>query len=180
MALAGMTAVDARIAVIIMGGVAGSGKSTVGAALARELGWVYAEADEFHPQANIDKMSAGHPLTDADRAPWLAKIAAYADDIVARGSHAVVSCSALKRAYRQVLVGSHGDAVRIVILNGEESAIAARLQSRHDHFMPPELLASQMATLEVPKDPADALVVPIGGGIAEVVERVAVALHAPA
>ena len=170
------TAIDPRLNVVVMAGVAGSGKSTVGAALARRLGWVYAEADEFHPASNIEKMSAGIPLTDEDRAPWLAKIAAYIAEICARGEHAVVSCSALKRAYRKTLVGDLATHVRVVLLNGDEGQIAARLQSRHGHFMPPSLLKSQLATLELPSDASDALVVPVGGPPDAVVQRVIKAL----
>jgi carbohydrate kinase (thermoresistant glucokinase family) len=168
--------IDPRLNVIVMGGVAGSGKSTVGAALARRFGWVYAEADEFHPASNIEKMSAGIPLTDEDRAPWLEKIAAYISDICARNEHAVVSCSALKRAYRKTLIGAHSAQAQVVLLNGGESQIAARLQSRHGHFMPATLLKSQIATLELPSDPADAIVVPVGGTIGDVVDRVVAAL----
>lgn len=169
--------IDPRLNVIVMGGVAGSGKSTVGAALARRLGWVYAEADEFHPAANVEKMSAGIPLTDEDRAPWLAKISAYIAEVCARGDHAVVSCSALKRAYRKTLVGDLCAQVRVVLLNGDESQIAARLQSRHGHFMPPSLLKSQIATLELPENPSDALVVPVGGPPDAVVRRVIQAIQ---
>lgn len=168
--------IDPRLNVVVMGGVAGSGKSTVGAALARQLGWVYAEADEFHPASNVEKMSAGTPLTDEDRAPWLAKIAAYIAEICARGDHAVVSCSALKKAYRKTLVGDLAAQVRVVLLNGEESQIAARLQSRHGHFMPPSLLKSQLATLELPSDATDAIVVQVGGPPDAVVQRVVQAL----
>ena len=173
-------AIDPQLHVVVMGGVAGSGKSTIGAALARRFGWVYAEADEFHPAANIEKMSAGIPLTDEDRAPWLAKIAAYIADVCARGEHAIVSCSALKRAYRQTLVGDLSAHVRVVLLNGDEGQIAARLQSRHGHFMPPSLLKSQLATLELPSDESDAIVVPVGGTVGESVDRVATALARPA
>ena len=170
-------AIDPGLNVVVMGGVAGSGKSTVGAALARQLGWVYAEADEFHPASNVEKMSAGIPLTDADRAPWLAKIAAYIAEVCARSDHAVVSCSALKRAYRKTLVGDLAAHVRVVLLHGEEGQIAARLQSRHGHFMPPSLLKSQLATLELPLDTTDAIVVLVGGPPDAVVQRVIDALH---
>ena len=170
-------AVSLEVAVVVVGGVSGSGKSTIGAALARRLGWPYAEADEFHPTENIAKMSRGEPLTDEDRAPWLAAIAQFIDRVCARGDHAVVSCSALKRAYREVLVGTHAREMRIVLLNGDEAAIAGRLASRHGHFMPASLLRSQIATLELPQNEPHTLVVPIGGTVDEVVERVVAALR---
>jgi gluconokinase len=135
-------------AVVIMG-VSGSGKSAVGEALARRLGWRFEDGDRFHPASNIAKMSAGHPLTDEDRWPWLKAIADEIDRLCGKGQRAVVACSALKRAYRNVLV--HGrDDVRIVFLDGTETLIASRLAARRGHFMPPGLLASQFKTLEPP------------------------------
>lgn len=148
--------------VIILMGVSGSGKSTIGAALSQQLGWPYADADEFHPPANVAKMSAGQPLNDDDRKPWLAAIAAHIDDFRAKGGHAIVSCSALKRVYRDVLVGSRAD-VRLVLLDGNKDLIAARMNARKDHFMPPSLLASQFATLERPTADERALIVPVNG-----------------
>ena len=172
-----MNAIDPHIAVLVMGGVSGSGKSTVGVALAQRLGWLYAEADDFHSPENIAKMSRGEPLTDADRAPWLADIAGYIAGICERGEHAVVSCSALKRAYRVTLVGAHREHVRIVLLVGDEAAISGRLAGRHGHFMPASLLKSQIATLELPDaDEPHTLVVPIGGAVGEIVERAMAAL----
>jgi len=128
--------------VIVVMGVAGSCKTTVGRALAAALGVEYAEADEFHPQANIDKMSAGTPLTDADRAPWLAAIA----DWIREREHGVVTSSALKRRYRDVL-RSGGD-VWFAHLGGDRETLAARMRARTDHFMPVSLLDSQLADLE--------------------------------
>lgn len=149
-------------AVIILMGVSGSGKSTIGAALSQQLGWPYADADVFHPPANVAKMSAGQPLDDDDRKPWLGAIAAHIDAARAKGGHAIVSCSALKRAYRDVLVGARRD-VRLVLLDGNEDLIAARMNARKDHFMPTSLLASQFATLERPSADERALVVPVDG-----------------
>lgn len=163
---------DARIAVIVLTGVSGSGKSTIGSALSETLGWPYSEADDFHPQANIDKMSKGIPLTDEDRAPWLAKLAAFIADICTRGQHAIVSCSALKRTYRMTLAGSWKDQVRFVLLDGTEDEIAARLAKRTGHFMPPSLLHSQFATLERPAPDEDSLVVPIGGSKDAIVAQI--------
>lgn len=169
-------AIDERLSVIVLAGVAGSGKSTVGAALAAYLGWPYQEADAFHPRANIDKQSRGIPLTDEDRAPWLAAIAASISDICRDGTHAVVSCSALKRAYRRTLVGEHGNRVRVVLLDGTEVEIGARLAARKAHFMPASLLNSQFTTLERPTADEDAIVVPIGGTIDGIVKRIVSAL----
>jgi gluconokinase len=135
--------------VIVLMGVSGSGKSTVGAELSRALGWPFRDADSFHPPANIDKMSRGIPLTDADRGPWLDAIAQWIDDRLAGGAPAIVSCSALKRAYRQRIVGARPH-VALVYLKGDIGVIAARLAKRTGHFMPPELLASQFEALEEP------------------------------
>lgn len=167
-----------RVSVVVLAGVAGSGKSTVGNALSAALGWPYGEADAFHPQSNIDKMTRGEPLTDADRAPWLETIAAFIDGVCARGDHAIVSCSALKRAYRATLVGQHADRVRIVLLEGGHGLIAARLSGREGHFMPPSLLQSQFAALEDPAPDEHAIVVPVGGSKDEVVANVLAALRA--
>ena len=135
-------------ALVVMG-VSGSGKSTIGEALAERLGWTFEDGDRFHPAANVAKMSAGHPLTDEDRWPWLQAIADEIDRICKAGERAVIACSALKRAYRDILV--HGrDDVRIVFLDGTQDLIAARLAARKGHFMPPGLLASQFRTLEPP------------------------------
>lgn len=136
--------------VIVLMGVSGCGKSTVGAELARRVGWPFRDADSFHPPANIEKMSRGVPLTDADRWPWLDAIAAWIDDRLGRGAPGIVSCSALKRAYRRRIVGDRAR-VRLVYLRGEMELIAARLASRKGHFMPAALLASQFEALEEPQ-----------------------------
>ncbi len=155
--------IGATMSVVLVAGVAGSGKTTVGEALAHRLGWAYSEADAFHPPENVAKMSAGMPLTDADRAPWLAKIATFIEEVCADDGHAVVTCSALKRAYRETLVGSRKDRVKIVLLDGTEDEIAARLSHREGHFMPAELLHSQFQTLERPQPEEHAVLVPISG-----------------
>jgi gluconokinase len=134
--------------VIVVMGVSGSGKTTVGQDLAKRLGVGYAEADEFHPPENIAKMSAGHPLTDEDRWPWLHAIAAWIGEHEESGG--VVTCSALKRTYRDVLRG--GGPVFFIHLDGAREVIAARLAARKGHFMPLALLDSQFATLQ-PLDP---------------------------
>jgi carbohydrate kinase (thermoresistant glucokinase family) len=135
-------------AIVVMG-VSGSGKTTVAALLADLLGWKFAEGDDFHPAANVEKMHAGTPLTDEDRWPWLRAIRALIDECRAQGEHVVVACSALKRAYREILIGDAAD-VRLVFLEGDHDLIARRQAARHGHFMPASLMASQFATLEPP------------------------------
>lgn len=142
--------------IVVVMGVCGCGKSTVGAALAQSLQWPFLDADDFHPAANVAKMSAGTPLTDEDRWPWLDRVAAELKKILERGGHAVLACSALKQAYRDRLARA-GD-VRFVHLTGDYDTIASRLQSRQHRYMPATLLASQFATLE---PPAEALEVDI-------------------
>jgi carbohydrate kinase (thermoresistant glucokinase family) len=142
--------------ILVLMGVSGSGKTTVGRALAEALGWPFHDADDFHPPANVAKMAAGQPLTDADRWPWLDRIAAELARVLAAGGHAIVACSALKQAYRDRLQAP-GD-VCIVYLKGDQTTIAARLAARQHQFMPPTLLPSQFAALE---DPVDALEVDV-------------------
>jgi carbohydrate kinase (thermoresistant glucokinase family) len=147
---------SAPINAFVVMGVSGSGKSTIAAMLAGRLGWPFRDADDFHPAANVAKMASGQPLTDEDRAPWLAAISAWIDGQRASGGHAVVACSALKRAYRDVLIGERPD-VGLVFLDGTRETIHARMAARADHFMPPALLASQIATLEPPAPEEGAL-----------------------
>jgi len=157
--------------IVIVAGVSGSGKTTVGARLADRLGWRFADADDFHPAANVAKMRAGVPLTDEDRWPWLQAIADEIDRTCGRGQRAVVACSALKRAYRDILV--HGrDDVRIVFLDGTEALIAGRLAARRDHFMPPGLLASQFKTLETPTADEHAITVSIDAPVDAIVDDI--------
>lgn len=138
-----------KINAFVVMGVSGSGKTTIAAMLAGRLGWPYRDADDFHPAANIAKMSSGQPLDDNDRAPWLAAIAAWIDERRSHGEHGIVACSALKRVYRDVLIGSRAD-VGLVFLDGTRDVIHARMAARRDHFMPKGLLDSQIATLEPP------------------------------
>lgn len=132
---------------LVVMGVAGSGKSTIAAALSRQLGWASAEADEFHPESNINKMSQGVPLQDADRWPWLLQIQTWITEQARAGRSTVLTCSALKRSYRQLLSEAEGR-VLFIHLNGEADLIIERMQGREGHFMPPALLPSQLATLE--------------------------------
>lgn len=136
-------------AVVVMG-VSGSGKTTVGRLLAERLGWHYQEGDALHPASNIAKMQRATPLTDEDRWPWLRAIAAVIEGWRVRGEHGVVTCSALKRAYRDLLIGGRTD-VALVYLRGTQEEIARRMAARQDHYMPLALLESQFATLEEPQ-----------------------------
>lgn len=146
--------------VLVLMGVSGAGKSSVAALLAGRLGWPFAEGDDMHPQANIDKMAAGHPLDDADRWPWLAQVAAWIDARVAEGAGGIVTCSALKRRYRDVL---GGPGVLFVYLTSSKDQIAERLLARHGHFMPAALLDSQFAALEPPGPEEGALTIEVSG-----------------
>jgi gluconokinase len=157
--------------VVVVMGVSGSGKSTIAAMLAHRLNWIFEEGDWFHPPSNIEKMHRGEPLTDEDRWPWLEGIAAWIDATRRAGNHGTVACSALKRAYRDILVGGRPD-VRIVYLKGERDLIARRLAARNGHFMPPALLDSQFATLEEPQPDEHPIVVSIGAHPREVVEQI--------
>jgi len=166
-----MTADKDVPSVIVVMGVSGSGKSTIAAMLAHRLHWIYEDGDWFHPQANVEKMHHGEPLTDADRWPWLRRIAAWIDNVHQFGDHGVVACSALKRAYRDILVGPRRD-VRIVYLKGDRDLIARRVAARADHFMPASLLDSQFATLEEPAPDERAIVVSIVPHPREIVDAI--------
>ncbi|HEU4381615.1 MAG TPA: gluconokinase [Hyphomicrobiaceae bacterium] len=154
-----MTA-NARPMVLVLMGVSGCGKSTTGTRLSKLLGWPFRDADSFHPQSNIDKMSKGLPLTDEDRQPWLAAIAAWIDERLSSNQSGIVSCSALKRSYRRVIVSDRPD-VRLVYLKGDMALIGDRISRRKNHFMPPALLKSQFDALEEPQADEHALSVPI-------------------
>jgi gluconokinase len=157
-------------ALIVMG-VSGSGKSTIADQLAERIGWRCEDGDKFHPASNIAKMSAGHPLTDEDRWPWLQAIADEIDRLCKAGERAVIACSALKRAYRDILV--HGrDDVRIVYLDGTQQLIADRLAKRKGHFMPADLLESQFKTLEPPAREENPLTVSIDGSVDAIVDDI--------
>jgi gluconokinase len=163
-----MTDASAHLPVIVVMGVSGSGKSTVGGLLAQWLGVPYAEADDFHPPANIAKMSAGHPLDDTDRAPWLDAIA---DWIAERGDRGgVVGCSALRRRYRDRLRAATPD-LFFLHLDGPPALIASRLAARRQHFMPSGLLESQFDALEPLRSDEAGAVVPIDGGPQQIAER---------
>jgi gluconokinase len=154
--------------IVVLMGVSGSGKTTIGERLAQRLGWPYLDADDFHPPANVEKMRSGTPLTDADRWPWLDSMNAALRKHVARGEDLILGCSALKQAYRERLAAGLPD-VRWVHLKGSFELIRARLAARRHRYMPASLLQSQFATLE---EPADALAVDVGAAPDDVVEAV--------
>lgn len=161
---------EAPCALVVMG-VSGSGKSTIAEKLAERLAWSYEDGDRFHPANNVAKMSAGQPLTDEDRWPWLQAISDEIDRVCREGEHAVIACSALKRAYRDVLVHGRND-VRIVYLSGSRQLIAERLARRKGHFMPPGLLASQFKTLEPPDRSENHVTVSIDASVNAIVDDI--------
>jgi gluconokinase len=163
-------------ALIVMG-VSGSGKTTVASKLAERLRWTFEDGDRFHPKSNVEKMSAGQPLTDEDRWPWLNAIADEIERVCRAGEHAVIACSALKRTYRNVLLRGRDD-VRIVFLNGTQQLIAQRLSLRKGHFMPPGLLDSQFRTLEPPGLDENAIDVSIDATVEAIVGNIASNLQA--
>jgi carbohydrate kinase (thermoresistant glucokinase family) len=157
-------------------GVSGSGKTTVGRAVARRLGWRFLEGDTLHPPENVAKMSAGHPLDDEDRAPWLAAIAAHIDEWRREDRCGVVACSALKRDYRKVVAAEHRD-LQLVYLRGSRPIIAERLAARRGHFMPAGLLDSQFATLEPPRGDENAIEVDVDVPVDAIVARIVTGLR---
>jgi gluconokinase len=157
-------------ALIVMG-VSGSGKSTIAEKLAERLHWSYEDGDTFHPASNVAKMHAGHPLTDEDRWPWLQAIADEIDRVCQARGNAVIACSALKRAYRDILVHGRND-VRIVYLNGTQELIAGRLAQRKGHFMPSGLLASQFATIEPPGAEENPVTVSIDASVHTIIDDI--------
>lgn len=165
--------------VIVMMGVSGVGKTTIGRRLAEVLGYGYAEGDSYHPAANVAKMRSGTPLEDADRWPWLRAMAAEIDRWRAEGKGMVLACSALKRSYRDVLIGDRPD-VRLVELTGEEALIRSRIEARRHEYMPASLLVSQLATLEPPTEDERAIVIDVRATPEACVEAIRDALGAAA
>ena len=163
--------------ILVVMGVSGSGKTTIGTQLALQLHWEFEDGDWFHPARNIDKMHAGIPLTDEDRAPWLIAIADFIDRARNTGTHVVISCSALKRRYRNVIIGKRPD-VRLVYLKGDMELIARRVATRQEHFMPPSLLLSQFDALEEPGPDENPIVVSIEPRPREIVAHIIEALTA--
>lgn len=157
--------------ILVVMGVSGAGKSTVAHELAARLGWPFEEGDSLHPESNIAKMHAGLALTDADREPWLEAVAAWIDGQRAKGLTGIITCSALKRSHRDIIVG-HRPEARLVYLRGSRALIAQRLAGRHGHFMPADLLLSQIDTLEEPGPEEDPLIVDIGPPARQVAEEI--------
>jgi carbohydrate kinase (thermoresistant glucokinase family) len=161
--------------IVVVAGVAGSGKTTIGSLLARELGWGFEDGDDLHPAANIAKMKAGHPLTDEDRRPWLATVATWIDQCAAAGRSGVIACSALKRSYRDQLIDGRPELRMIFLEVIGRDALAARLKGRHGHFFRPEMLDSQLAAVE-PPIPAERVIVvdddnPPADVVREIIQR---------
>ena len=152
-------------------GVSGSGKTTIAERVAQQLGWAFQEGDKLHSVANVAKMAAGHPLDDADRAPWLASVADWIDARLRAGENGVITCSALKRAYRERIAGGRPD-VRVVYLHGNRATLEAHVHGRHHEYMPTTLLDSQLATLEEPAPEEHVIEVDVGGTIAATVATV--------
>jgi gluconokinase len=161
--------------IVIIFGVSGAGKTTVGKLLAREFGWRFIEADDFHPPGNIEKMRSGNPLTDNDRWPWLERLRQQIEQLLSARENAVLACSALKRTYRDRLRVS--DEVKFVLLRGDYALVEKQLRSRHGHFMNPELLRSQFADLEEPKPDEDVATIELRRKPQELVEDIKAKLH---
>jgi carbohydrate kinase (thermoresistant glucokinase family) len=169
-------AVTSPVIVVVMG-VSGSGKSTVAALLAAALACQFQEGDDLHPPENVEKMRRGTPLTDADRMPWLRKIAEEIDGWRARGQCGVLTCSALKRSYRDIIIGDRRDVV-LVYLRGSRELIHQRMVARHGHFMPVALLDSQFATLEEPTPDEHPISIGIDGNPADIAHEIVLQLEA--
>jgi gluconokinase len=169
-----MAARDAAAQVIVMG-VSGVGKSTVAKGLSTVLGWTYAEGDAFHSAANVARMASGEPLTDDDRWPWLRAIGAWLDEQIEAGSPSVVTCSALRRAYRDLLREGRPE-VSFLHLGAGEDLVADRMSHRVDHYMPVSLLHSQYDTLEPLQPDEPGVSIPVDGTASEVLRRALAAL----
>jgi gluconokinase len=159
------------IMVIILMGVSGTGKTAIGKALAAEPGWEFVEGDDFHPPENVEKMNAGIPLDDRDRWPWLKVLRRRIDDACERGENVVLACSALKQDYREYLEQNHPHCVHYIYLHGPERLIRRRLAERKGHFMDPDLLQSQLQTLEPPQGAFQVDVTPAPEVIAAEIRR---------
>lgn len=156
--------------IVLLMGPAGSGKTTIGKLLAAQFSWEFADGDDFHPPANVAKMSRGIPLTDEDRLPWLQSIRDAMQQWLAQGRNVVLACSALKRSYRDLLgIGSNTKNIKLVYLKGSFDLLLERLHSRKGHYMKEQMLASQLADLE---EPADAIIIDISKTAEEIVSEI--------
>ena len=168
---------DRQQPVLVIMGISGSGKSTVAGLLAGRLGWALEEGDDLHPRANVEKMAAGVPLTDDDRWPWLDTVADWIHGQIAAGLPGIITCSALRKVYRDRLRRDDPDRVVFVHLSGTRDTVGQRLTARTDHFMPSSLLDSQLATLEPPGPDENALTVDVGRRAAEEADEIIERLH---
>jgi carbohydrate kinase (thermoresistant glucokinase family) len=166
---------DQRVFIVM--GVSGVGKSAIAEALAAKLGWKFQEGDDLHPPSNVQKMHAGIPLTDEDRAPWLAAIKRWIDARIAQGEPGLVTCSALKRRYRDTLIDGRAN-VRILYLHSDDSTIEDRIKNRTGHFMPASMLESQLHTLEEPAQDEHPITIEVAGTVEETVAASLRALNA--
>jgi ribose 5-phosphate isomerase A len=157
--------------ILVIMGVSGSGKSTIARELAARLGWPFEEGDTLHPEANVAKMHAGLPLTDADRQPWLEAVAAWIDGQRARKQPGIITCSALERSYRRIVIGDRPQA-RLIYLRGSRDLIGERLKGRSGHFMPASLLQSQIDALEEPLPDEDPLILDVGPPVGQIAEEI--------
>jgi carbohydrate kinase (thermoresistant glucokinase family) len=164
--------------VLVLMGVSGSGKTALAEALVARLGWRFQEGDALHPAANVEKMRSGRPLDDADRWPWLDRIAAWIDARLAAGESGIITCSALKRAYRARIIGGRPD-VRLLFLTASPALLAERVAGRKHEYMPASLLASQLAALEPPGADENPVVLTVDRPVAELVEQVVASLAGP-
>lgn len=165
-----------RAVIAVIMGVSGSGKTTVAKLLVDKLGWRFQEGDALHPPENVEKMRGGSPLTDADRLPWLKRIAERIDEWRAAGRSGAVTCSALKRSYRDIVIGDRPD-VRLVYLKGSPDLIRRRMARRHGHFMPTTLLDSQFSILQEPSPDENPVIVDIGASPQEIADEIACRLR---
>ncbi len=157
--------------ILVIMGVSGSGKTTIATLLTKKLGWVFRDGDEFHPTANVEKMKSGVPLTDEDRWPWLEAIARFIDEELARGTKTIVTCSALKQRYRDIIIdGRKG--VRLIYLKGEKALLERKLARRHGHFMPSSLLKTQFDALEEPGLEENPLIVSVDAAPDQIVDHI--------
>jgi len=163
--------------IIVVMGVSGCGKTSIGTALARERAVPFLDGDDFHPQVNIDKMRSGQPLDDTDRWPWLAIFGRALRDNAEKSGQVFAACSALKRTYRDVLRHTAQEPILFILLDGSKEVIGERMAARTDHFMPPDLLDSQLATLEYPNTDELSATISVGQSLEQIQEQCSMAIN---